>query len=528
MIGLTTVFEQDIWYKASPVALLFFVGKTIQKGFEQFKSLVLPNSFVLAWFLAQRNWLLIGVLVGVWVALIFLVALIRYLRFRFKLAPNSISVREGILKERQLDLEFERIRAVNYKRGIVDRVLGLTGISFDTAGSGEAEATIPAVSMKFAESLRASIEEKRTQVLDPESSQDRTIDEKEDLVIPTFKWHEILRIGLSSGSFVFVLTIVGGGTAFLGQSVGAISESDSESGTSVLVDGLRWITNFGHELHASVFPDIPMTLSIVLVFLELVLLLIVVTMIFNFASAVFQWYNFTLFRDKDTLKSVAGLTTVRETRLTLPKIQSVSISENLRSCWLSFFKLTARQSHSQQEHTLVVPLATSDRSAELCHLMFKDATKGLRFDPRAPDFTPISPAYFWVGFANVGLIPGLLALVAGVLLFKSVWVLLLLAWPAAVAVVQLLTWRKAGYMYNEKSIVTRKGLLTYTLVTMPFSKVQSVSVEQNIVQQWTRRATLEIKNSTHTFGIPYLDFDLACEFRDYLLFKVEASSEEWQ
>ena len=527
MIGLATVFEQGIWYKASPVALLFFVGKTIQKGFDQFKSLVLPNSFVLAWFLAQRNWLLIGVLVGIWVALIFLVALIRYLRFRFKLAPNSISVREGVLRERQLDLEFERIRAVNYKRGIVDRVLGLTGISFDTAGSGEAEATIPAVSMKFAESLRASIEEKRTAILEPESTDHVTIDEGEDTLIPTFRWPEVLRIGFSSGNFLFVATFIGAISAFYGQYASTF-ESDDDMRTDIFSSAVVWITSYGHELHASLIPGIHRTLSYTLIFLELILLLALLTMIFNFVSAVFQWHNFTLFREKDTLKSVSGLTTVRETRLTLPKIQSVSISENLRSCWLSFFKLTAKQSHSQQEHTLVVPLATTDRSAELCHLMFKEATKGLRFDPRAPDFIPISPAYFWVGFANVGLIPGILAFVAGVLLFKSVWVLLLLAWPAAVAVVQLLKWRKAGYMYNEESIVTRRGLLTYTLVTMPFSKVQSVSVEQNIVQRWTQRATLEIKNSTHTFGIPYLDFDLACEFRDYLLFTVEASSEEWQ
>lgn len=528
MIGLTTVFEQDIWYKASPVALLFFVGKTIRKGFEQFKSLVLPNSFVLAWFLTQRNWLLIGILVGIWVMLIFVVAFVRYWRFRFKLAPNSISVREGVLKERQLDLEFERIRAVNYKRGIVDRALGLTGISFDTAGSGEAEATIPAVSMKFAESLRASIEEKRTEVLEPESSQERTVDEQEDLVIPTFKWREILRIGLSSGSFVFVATIIGGVAAFSGQYSNAISESDTESETSILLAGLRWITTRGHDLHASVFPDIPMSISISLVFLELALLLIVATMIFNFASAVFQWYNFTLFRDKDTLKSVAGLTTVRETRLTLPKIQSVVISENLRSHWFSFFKLTARQSHSQQEHTLVVPLASSDRSSELCQLMFNDATTGLRFDPRAPEFIQISPAYFWVDFVKVGVVPSLLALGVAMLLFYSVWWFLFLVWPLLVALVQFLKWRKAGYMYNETAIVHRKGLLTYTLVTLPFSKIQSVSVEQNIVQQWTQRATLEIRNSTQSIGIPYIDINLACDFRDFLLYTIESAKEEWQ
>ena len=63
---------------------------------------------------------------------------------------------------------------------------------------------------------------------------------------------------------------------------------------------------------------------------------------------------------------------------------------------------------------------------------------------------------------------------------------------------------------------------------MPFSKVQSVSVEQNIVQQWTQRATLEIKNSTQSIGIPYLDINLACDFRDYLLYAIESSKEEWQ
>ncbi|MXW52607.1 MAG: PH domain-containing protein [Gammaproteobacteria bacterium] len=528
MIGLTTVFEQDIWYKASPVALLFFVGKTIRKGFEQFKSLVLPNSFVLAWFLSQRNWLLIGILVGIWVILIFAVAFVRYWRFRFKLTPNSISVREGVLKERQLDLEFERIRAVNYKRGLVDRVLGLTGISFDTAGSGEAEATIPAVSMKFAESLRASIEEKRTELLEPELSQDWAFGEKENLLIPTFEWPEMLRIGFSSGNFLFVATFIGAISAFSGQYSSAFTESDSANQTNLLARAVMWIVTHGHELHAGVIPGIHRTFSIALIFVELVLLLVVLTMIFNLVSAIFQWYRFSLFRENDTLKSVAGLTTVRETRLTLPKIQSVVISENLRSHWFSFFKLTARQSHSQQEHTLVVPLASSDRSSELCQLMFKDATTGLRFDPRAPEFIRISPAYFWVDFFKVGVVPSLFAIGVAMLLFYSVWWILILVWPLLVALVQFLKWRKAGYMYNETAIVHRKGLLTYTLVTLPFSKIQSVSVEQNIVQQWTQRATLEIRNSTQSIGIPYIDINLACDFRDFLLYSIESAKEEWQ
>lgn len=528
MINLAQVFEQDIWYKASPIALFFFVGKTIRKGFEQFKNVVLPNSFILAWFLAQRNWLLIGILVSIWGILIFAVAFVRYWRFRFKLAPNSISVREGVIKERRLDLDFERIRAVNYNRGLIDRTLGLTGISFDTAGTGEAEATIPAVSMKFAESLRESIEAKRTTIQDSEYLDGATSEQDENIVIPTFNWPEILRIGFCSGSFVLAATIFATLPALLAQYAAAKNSTDNDSQADAYGSAFVWFYDWWKQVHSAFLPDISWQLGGALFLLEIILALFIITIIFNVSTAAFRWYNFTLFRENDSLRSVSGLTTVRETRITLPKIQSVSISENLRSHWFSFFKLTAKQSHSQQEHSLVVPLTSSTQNSQLCQLMFKDSVEGLRFYPRDQEFIPIAPAYFWVGFVNAGIIPGILAFFIGFILFKSSLALLAFAWPSFVALTQYLKWRKAGYMYNEKAVVHRKGLLTYTLVTMPFSKIQSVSVEQNIVQQWTQRATLSIKNSTYSFGIPYLDINLACDFRDYLLFTIESSKEEWQ
>ena len=528
MISIATDFEQDIWYKASPIALFFFVGKTIRKGFEQFKNVVLPNSFVLAWFLAQRNWLLIGVLVAIWVILIFSVAFIRYWRFRFKLASNNISVREGVLKERRLDLDFERIRAVNYNRGLVDRMLGLTGISFDTAGTGEAEATIPAVSMRFAESLRASIEERRSEDTKSQTSSGLTSDQSEGVIIPTFKWPQILRIGFCSGNFVLVATLFALVPSVMSQYSTTTNSSDGEANSGMYGSAFDWVYRHWKQVHSPFFSDIGWHLEVVVILVEVILALLLVTILFNVAGAIFRWHNFTLFRDNNSLRSVSGLTTVRETRITLPKIQSVSVTENLRSRWFSFFKFTAKQSHSQQEHSLVVPLTSSAESFRLCHLMFKDAVNGLRFNPRDREFIPISPAYFWVGFVNAGVIPGLLAIVIGLVLFKSPIVLLVLAWPAIVAMTQFLKWRKAGYMYNEQALVHRKGVLTYTLVTMPFSKIQSVSVVQNLIQHWTQRATLEIKNSTHSFGIPYLDIDLAREFRDFLLYTIESSSEEWQ
>ena len=104
-------------------------------------------------------------------------------------------------------------------------------------------------------------------------------------------------LALVQGNFLFVVTFIGAIFAFAGQYSNTFDSAEDIQSDS-LSNVVMMIVTHGHDFHAGMFPDISRAFSMTLLFLELVLLLIVLTMIFNLVSAIFQWYRFTLFRDK--------------------------------------------------------------------------------------------------------------------------------------------------------------------------------------------------------------------------------------
>lgn len=526
MLQRRTSYDLDFWYMASPVSLLFFLGKTVRATFNRFKDVVLPNTFILAWFAASENWIFIFALVGIWVVAIVAIAIVRYRRFRFRLSETGISVREGVLREQHIDLQFDRIRAVNLERGIVDRLLGLTGISFDTAGSGTAEATIPAVPLEFATSLRATIDERR------KDSRDDGVDEGVDSAMPnshsdeaaivTYRWPQVVRIGISSGNLALAIPFLAGILGFTLQYTQQLWEDEGNGNRAVLF--FDSIVTF----HTQFMPDVNYWLMVILIVVEAMVLLLLGWLLIKVLSAFFKWHNFRLTPIEESIKSVAGLKTIHEVRLDIPKIQSVSVSQNLRSRWFSFFTINAFQSTSDERHRLTIPYSTEGMTTKLCRRLLPEAVNDLLFDPRSKKFLPISSAYFWVPFTKSGLIPAVIGTISALLLFRSVVGLAVLGWLIPVGVVRFLVWRKAGYMFNENAIIYRRGTLSYTMICMKYSKIQSVEVAKSFVQEWTHKASLTIKANTVQVTIPYLDLGRAQAFRDYILYAIESSNEEWQ
>lgn len=509
---------------ASPVSLLFFLGKTVRATFNRFKDVILPNTFILAWFAARENWIFLIGLVAIWIVAIVVIAIIRYRRFKFKLSESGVSVREGVLKEQHIDLQFERIRAVNLERGIVDRLLGLTGISFDTAGSGSAEATIPAVPLEFATSLRSTIDERRNSVAieDPESADTVPGEHQTDEAIVTYRWPQVVRIGLCSGNIALAIPIVAGSIGILVQMSAQIMEDSS--GRNRVIQFVESVVDF----HAQFLPNSSYALAVTILIVAAIVLLLLGTLLFQVVSAFFKWHNFRLIPTEDSIKSVAGLKTVHEVRLDIPKIQSVSLLQNLRSRWFGFFTINVFQSTSDERHRLTIPYSTTRMNSELCDRLMPESVHDLRFDPRSKDFQSISSAYFWVPFIKNGLIPTAIGTGVALLLFKSVFALLVLAWLIPVGLVCYLNWSKAGYLFNENAIVYRRGALSYAMICMKYEKIQSVEVARSFVQEWTHRASLTISAATVQVTIPYLDMERAQAFRDYILYVIESSNEEWQ
>lgn len=516
-------YDIDHWYRASPISLIFFFGKATHQIWNQLKTLVLSNGALLAWFAAGENWLIVGLIGVFWLAVISVVALSKYLRFRFKLSPNSISVREGVINLKHIDLQFDRVRAINFERGLVDRWLGLTGISFDTAGTGTAEATVPAVSLSFAESLRDRIDQEPKLEFDQERDPKLGAEDSANQVnlITSLSLAQIVKIGTcGSGSAVglvslFTIAIPFVITSFL-------------NGVSLESIGLlKPLQDFILHIHLSLAPSIGNTMATVVTVLTLLVCICIVAWSFQVIGAYIRWKGFRAFIENERLKSVAGLFTLREIQLDIPKIQSLTFHQNLRSRWLSCFRVRAEQSASDAEHMLQIPLSDLSTNSMLGQSIMQGAAKGLAFDPKSSDFTSIASPLFWVPFCR-GVAISVIGCVVVTLYFGLTYGLLALAWIVPSSAIAYLRWRKAGYMCNHDAIVYRSGVLSYILTSLKYSKLQSVDITQNIIQKWRHRASLVLRNPTARVEIPYLEYEMASAFRDYLLYCIESSNEEWR
>lgn len=516
-------YDLDQWYRASPISLVFFFGKASRQVWNQLKALVLSNGALLAWFAASENWLIVGLIGVFWLAVISVVAVSKYLRFRFKLSSKSVSIKEGVINLKHIDLQFDRIRAINFERGLVDRWFGLTGISFDTAGTGTAEATVPAVSFSFAESLRDRIDQERQFGAGEEEATELSAansSSKVDLMT-SLSLSQITKIGICGSEYVIalvpLLTIVGSLvlTSYLNQisfeSLGLIQQLKE-----ILL-----------SIHLSLAPDLGKVGAVVVMLITLLVCLCLVVWTLQVIGAYITWKGFRAYIENGRLKSVAGLLTIREVQLDIPKIQSLTFRQNLRCRWFSCFKVRAEQSASDIEHMLQIPFSDPTTNSMLARSVFQDAVEGLAFDPKSSDFISIASPLFWVAFFR-GVAISVIGFVVVALNFGVAYGLLALAWIVPSSTVAYLRWRKAGYLCNQEAIVYRSGVLSYVLTSLKYSKLQSVDIKQNIIQKWRRRASLVLQNSTTQVEIPYLRFEMASAFRDYLLYCVESSDEEWR
>jgi putative membrane protein len=94
----------------------------------------------------------------------------------------------------------------------------------------------------------------------------------------------------------------------------------------------------------------------------------------------------------------------------------------------------------------------------------------------------------------------------------------------------LLVWtiyRKYGYRIAAEGMMLRRGFLGYRVTAFTHRKVQRVSVTQTIPQKRKGLATLRVYLASGSLKLPYIDFEMAKQLRDYMLYKVESSQLAW-
>jgi len=301
------------WSRTSPFAILFFFGRIIR--------LVTKNAWqsfapMFAFLVAYKGDLVSKLMLGGSLAAVALVtgSVLSWLFFRYQIRDDSILIRSGVIKKKQLDIKFDRIQGVNTQQNPVYRVLGLVTVSFDTAGSSGNEGNLPAVTRDFANSLRDKIGSRKTGHTD--GDQPATASE----ALLKLDWRDMIRIGLADRRALIIVALIGPLMEQMGDNV---EQAIEKALRPVNLDSLQLDTGIG-------------ALIVVGIFLAAVFLLVTVSIV----AAFLRYHNFELFLDGRTLRSHGGLLTRHEHSMDLEKIQTVRLQQGIVQSWLGRFKMT--------------------------------------------------------------------------------------------------------------------------------------------------------------------------------------------
>ena len=253
------------------------------------------------------------------------------------------------------------------------------------------------------------------------------------------------------------------------------------------------------------------------------------------ASAFLRFHDFELRQDGSAFRSRAGLLTRKEVVVERAKIQHVSVAQGLimvqmGCCRLKMLPATSGVPSGNNApvgaQTLHAPLVGVPKLADLRARVFGEEGMRLSLRPDNAGFTAISPFYIRARLLSVGILPALVATAALVPAFGLVG-LLALAWPLPVLLAAWQAWRRRGYLFDDDGLVSRRGLLGYSVDAFLFRKAQGATVRRSPLQRRKGLASLTVHLASGDLTVPYLDFATACRLRDYMLFKVESSRRRW-
>ena len=497
------------WQRTSPLSVLFFFTKAIKRLIGSTLQMVTSAGAVIV-FLRSDNMGLAGLVLAAIVVLLVVTAVLRYWFFRFSLDDEGLRIRQGVFKKTHLDIQFDRVQGMDVEQSLIYRLLGLATVTFDTAGSATREGQIPAVSRDFANALRERIEQ-RPQTTEAPAA----IREQGPALLVKLDAADMVRIGLTDRSVLIGLAIL---PAFY----------------QAYDDALEALATRAFATASEEFAELGLGAGLLVVAGLSVVGLVVLAAV-AVVSAFLRFHDFELSQDGSAFRSRAGLLTRKEVVMERAKVQQLRIDQGvvmrlLQCCRLRMLPATSGAASGNSTpvgaQMLHVPLLDIGLLGDLRRRAFGDEGTLLALRPDLDGFTAISPLYIRARLLAVGVLPGILG--AGVLVpLVGAGAFLALAWPVLVGLVAWQAWRRRGYRYDDDGLVSRSGLIGFSVDAFLFRKVQGATVSRSRLQRRNDLASLTVHLASGHVTVPYIDYATACQLRDYMLFKVESSRVPW-
>ncbi len=509
--------DDEAFLRLHPSSLLFALARTL-------RAFLLPGIIVLV-----RG----GENFEVWLMLLaipaFLLALFRYITFRFRLAEREMIVRKGLIFRSERIIPYGRIQNLDYKRNLFHRLFGVCDMLVQTASGKEPEATLSVLRLKDAEAVRDQVARRKAALTDqavaldapPADETDRLTDAAGITESAPQEAAEERLAHASIKELALFGLITNRGWLAVAALVGLAFQFDLWPDADLFeawADRAFGVSNF--DARGKIIASVVGLIAVVLIVRVLSVFWSILTL-----------YDFSLLQHGGELRTRFGLLT--QHALTLPKhrIQLIDIESSPTSRLFKRVTLRARTAGALSDENQgtsrdwLMPVFRRGDVPELLH----DVQPELENEPT--DWQSISPRGARRMMKQLVLLD--LAFVTPLAFALSHW--WWLALPPALGLSWLIArWvvRAHGYALTANVLWFRHGLLAKKTRVIRYNKIQTVTIGESPFDRRNGHASLRIDTANSGMGqfavtIPYLPRDEAERLRRALTDEAERRDFVW-
>ncbi len=493
--------------RQSWVALLFIIGTFFRRIVRQAWPLLIlayfrPNeeSGRMAFFL----WILLAMLLTSLV-----LSLLNYFRFYYWLDGGNLNIEQGVLKKTKLSVPFDRIQSINTEQNLFYRLFGVVKVEADTAGSKGSEAKIEALNYQLAHDIKHYVLSHKKHKVTTESNDSMEAEVEEPVVaatteqvLQTLGIGQVLKIGIAQNHFRAIGILL----AFLLARFDDAREIMGEK-----IDDIETLSQ--NAVSAGI-----------MVYSALAILVLLGSIIASILSVFARYYGFKLLATHNGVKTISGLFTKREKQITFQKTQLFQYAANPMQRWLATSSVRVFQaaSNTQAARTaMLTPGCDNEGIEQLTRLFFSDKALPDTLDNSIQPGYVVRKSIFGVWLLGV--------LVAAVLLLfeQYVFMWLPLIWMIYGTLKNYFFYRCFRFGFTPDTIQVKSGFLTLRNRIIEWKTIQAVEIFQGYYQQHKDIGDLVLYTAGGKIVLPFLKLSEARLIKNYALYKVESSVEDW-
>ena len=438
-------------------------------------------------------------------------SVLKYRNFRFKLDETQLVLNSGILTKDVMNIPLDRIQSVQMHQNFIQRILGITGLKIDTAGSSSEELEIPALKRKKAESLLELLKSKIRNEALPKS--DERMEESSVMLEK-----KSIKETLVNLDFKAILVL-------------AITENHIRNGliaVAFIMGYAGQYLDYSEQFVVDVFDDyapelVESGIALIVVFVFTFLLL---SVLLSFIQVILKFFDFKAKVDDQSFYISSGLIKRNEFTIPLKKIQFLEWKTNLLRKRLGFESIRIHQGRSVEsagKNLLEIPSCYSEQTEKVMETLYAELLEDDYFFLLQPHtyqrvFRAIVLSLFGVPFFLIATIA-----TQEIVVFSGLYLVYVFVMIAAAEKY----YQSINLWVNEEVIIYERGWLFPKRTVVKLHKFQTVELNQTIFQ--AKRNICHLTFSTAAGGRSFRFFDKSEmeELRDFVLYKTESFTGKW-